>query len=89
MNKSDAQIIAEGQQAMELLTSDFFNAMHKEYTDAILASIVQSQPHETKLREFEYAKLQAVIGFVNHLSAAATAAHNAVSVSALDDSDSE
>lgn len=58
--------------------SDTFNALHKEYTDAMLSAIVSSQPHETKVREFEYAKVQAISGFVNHLVDLATAAETII-----------
>jgi hypothetical protein len=65
-----------------LLTSQTFNELHKEYTDEMLSRIVSSQPHETKLREFEYAKTQAIMGFVNHLVALAVAAENIITKNA-------
>ena len=92
MQRTESEIVAVGTFAKDLLTSDTFNALHKEYTDAMLSAIVSSAPHEAKLREFEYAKVQAIIGFVNHLVGLAVAAENiinkdtqAVEPDALDD----
>jgi len=92
MERTESEIVSVGTFAKELLSSDTFNALHKEYTDQMLTSIVSSAPHETKLREFEYAKTQAIIGFVNHLVGLAVAAKNiinkdtqAVEPDALDD----
>lgn len=78
MQRTESEIVAVGTYAKELLSSDYFNALHKEYTDAMLSAIVSSQAHETKLREFEYAKTQAIIGFVNHLVGLAVAAENII-----------
>jgi hypothetical protein len=74
MQRTESEIVAVGEYASSLLMHDTFNALHKEYTDAMLSAIVSSQPHEAKLREFEYAKVQAIIGFVNHLVSLAEAA---------------
>ena len=82
MERTESEIIAVGTFAKELLSSGTFNALHKEYTDQMLSSIVSSQPHETKLREFEYAKTQAIIGFINHLVGLAVAAENIITKNA-------
>lgn len=78
MERTESEIIAVGTYAKELLSHDTFNALHKEYTDLMLSNIVSSQPHESKLREFEYAKTQAIIGFVDHLVGLAVAAENII-----------
>uniref|UniRef100_E6VL39 Uncharacterized protein n=1 Tax=Rhodopseudomonas palustris (strain DX-1) TaxID=652103 RepID=E6VL39_RHOPX len=86
MQKPTERIIAEGQWAQELLSSDHYCAMFKEYTDAMLATIVSSAPHEVKAREFEYAKLQAMIGFNNHLTSLVMQAQSLLNpAEALDD----
>ncbi len=86
MQKTTAEIIAQGQWAQELLSSDLYCAMFKEYTDAMLATIISSAPHELKVREFEYAKLQAMVGFNNHLTSLAMQAQSLLNpAEALDD----
>jgi hypothetical protein len=87
MQRTESEIIAVGTYAKDLLSSDTFNALHKEYTDAMLTAIVSSQPHETKLREFEYAKTQAITGFVNHLLDLAVAAETIIQKNAQTDED--
>lgn len=74
MQRTESATVAVGTYAKEILSSITFNELHKEYTDEMLSAIVSSQPHEAKLREFEYAKVQAMIGFVNHLVGLAEAA---------------
>jgi hypothetical protein len=74
MERTESEMIAVGTYVKDVLLSDTFNALYKEYTDAMLSAIVSSQPHEAKLREFEYAKTQAMTGFVNHLVGLAAAA---------------
>jgi hypothetical protein len=78
MERTESEIVAVGTFAKDLLINDTFNALHKEYTDAMLSAIVSSAPHEAKLREFEYAKVQAIIGFVNHLVGLAEAAQTII-----------
>lgn len=78
MQRTESEIVAVGTYARSLLESDTFNALHKEYTDAMLTAIVSSEPHETKAREFEYAKTRAMIGFVNHLLDLAVSAENII-----------
>jgi hypothetical protein len=87
--RTESEIVAVGTFAKDLLQSDTFNSLHKEYTDAMLTAIVSSQPHETKLREFEYAKTQAITGFVNHLLDLAVSAENIIQKNAqpADDAD--
>lgn len=75
MQRTDDELLALGEFATNLLSDDTFNRVFKEYSDLILQSIVTSKPHETKLREFEYAKLQALTGFTEHLMGFAEAAH--------------
>jgi hypothetical protein len=76
MERTQDEILALGEGARGVLTDDTFNTLFKEYTDLSLASIVASQPHEVKLREFEYAKLQALKGFADYLAGFVEAAHN-------------
>lgn len=78
MQKPESQIVAEGTPAKALLESDFYCAMFKEFTDVALAAIVASQPHETKVREYEYTKIQAMIGFNEHLTGLAVSAQNII-----------
>lgn len=52
---------------MAVLRNETFNTIYREYTDVALQRIVNSQPHETKLREFEYTKINALSEFMNHL----------------------
>jgi hypothetical protein len=78
MERTESEIVVVGLYAKDMLSSDTFNALHKEYTDAMLSAIVTSAPHEAKLREFEYAKVQAIIGFVNHLVGLAEAAEKII-----------
>ena len=78
MQRTEREIIAVGAYVKEVLLSQTFNDLYKEYTDAMLSTIVSSQPHETKLREFEYAKTQAMVGFVNHLVGLAEAAEKII-----------
>lgn len=61
-----------------MLSDDTFNQLFREYSDASLAAIVASQPHEVKAREFEYSKLQALIGFSNYLAGFVEAAQNII-----------
>jgi hypothetical protein len=67
MQRTDSETLAVGEYARTLLDSATFNSLHKECTDAMLSRLVNSQPHEAKLREYEYAKLQAMGEFVQHL----------------------
>lgn len=89
MQRSDSQIIAMGTFTKELLSSDAFCELYKEYTDQSLANIVSSQPHEVKVREFEYAKLQAVAGFVSHMAGLAEAAQTIINNSTQPSSDED
>lgn len=89
MQRTESDIIAVGTYAKGLLQSDTFCALHKEYTDAMLTAIVSSAPHETKLREFEYAKTQAITGFVNHLLDLAVAAETIIKKNAQSDDDAD
>lgn len=85
--KQDHEIIAEGQEAEQLINNEFFNAMYREFTSACFDAIANSKPHETKLREFEYAKLQAIMGFNGALIERAMAAHNLLNKPQDDDAD--
>jgi hypothetical protein len=76
MERTQDEILALGEGARNVLSDDTFNTLFKEYTDLSLQAIVASQPHETKAREFEYAKLQALKGFAEHLTGYVLAAHN-------------
>jgi hypothetical protein len=78
MQRPEHEIVSLGEGAERVLSDDAFNVIFKEYSDQCLASIVGSQPHETKLREFEYTKLQALIGFSHHLASYVEAAHNII-----------
>jgi hypothetical protein len=78
MERPEHEILALGEGCRNVLTDETFNQLFKEYTDLSLAAIVASQPHETKLREFEYAKLQAVMGFSNYLAGFVEAAQNII-----------
>jgi hypothetical protein len=78
MERSDQELLALGDFAKGLLTNDTFNVVFKEYSDLSLQAIVGSKPHETKLREFEYAKLQALVGFTDYLVGFAEAAQNLI-----------
>ena len=76
MQRSEDELLALGEGAKRVLTDDVFNQLFREYSDASLAAIVASQPHEVKAREFEYTKLQALIGFSNYLAGFVEAAQN-------------
>ena len=76
MERTESEVVALGEGARNVLTDATYNTLFKEYTDISLASIVASQPHEVKLREFEYAKLQALKGFAEYLASFVEAAHN-------------
>lgn len=78
MQRPDSEVVALGEFAKAFLTNETFNTIYKEYTDLMLNSIITSEPHELKKREFEYAKAQAIIGFVNHLTGYAVAAENII-----------
>jgi hypothetical protein len=78
MQRTEDQILALGDGCKSILTDDTFNQLFKEYSDLSLAAIVASQPHEVKVREFEYAKLQAIIGFGNYLAGFVEAAQNII-----------
>ena len=76
MERTEDQILTLGEGCKRVLSDDTFNQLFREYSDASLAAIVASQPHEVKLREFEYAKLQALKGFAEYLASFVEAAHN-------------
>ena len=78
MERTEDQILTLGEGCKRVLSDDTFNQLFREYSDASLAAIVASQPHETKAREFEYAKLQALIGFSNYLAGFVEAAENII-----------
>lgn len=61
-----------------MLSDETFNQLFREYSDASLAAIVASQPHEVKAREHEYAKIQALIGFNEYLVGFVEAAQNII-----------
>jgi hypothetical protein len=82
MERTESDTVAVGAFCKDLLNNHTFNELHKEYTDEMLSRIVSSQAHETKLREFEYAKTQAIIGFINHLVALVVAAENIITKNA-------
>ena len=82
MSRTDDEILSLGAYTKDLLTGETFNELFKEYSDLSLANIVNSKPHEVKLREFEYAKLQALTGFLQHLASFAEAAENIINASA-------
>ncbi|MBR1173896.1 hypothetical protein JQ617_08020 [Bradyrhizobium sp. KB893862 SZCCT0404] len=67
MQRTDDEILAVGAYARSLMTDETFNALYREYTDGMLANIIASQPHEVKVREFEYAQIRAMTGFMSHL----------------------
>lgn len=76
MERTEDQILTLGEGCNRVLTDDVFNQLFREYSDASLAAIVASQPHEVKAREFEYSKLQALIGFSNFLAGFVEAAES-------------
>jgi hypothetical protein len=78
MQRPEDEILALGEGAERVMRDDAFNTLFKEYSDQCLAAIVGSQPHEAKLREFEYTKLQALIGFSTHLASYVEAAQNII-----------
>ena len=78
MERTDDQILALGEGCRRVLEDETFNQLFKEYSDASLATIVASQPHEVKAREHEYAKIQALIGFSNFLAGFVEAAQNII-----------
>jgi hypothetical protein len=87
MQKSEDAILALGEGAKKILNDDTFNTLFKEYSDLSLQSIVASQPHETKAREFEYAKLTALKGFAEYLAGFVLAAHNIINPPEQSDED--
>lgn len=89
MERTQDQLLTLGEGCKRILTDDVFNQLFREYSDASLAAIVASQPHETKLREFEYTKLQALIGFSNHLAGFVEAAENIINKDQLRDDDTD
>lgn len=78
MQRPEHEILSLGAGAQRVLSDDAFNSIFKEYSDQCLASIVGSQPHEVKAREFEYAKLKALIGFSQHMVSYAEAAQTII-----------
>lgn len=78
MERPESEIVALGDYTKGLLNDETFNALFKEYTDQSLSAIVSSKPHELKLREFEYAKLQAMTGFADFLAGFATSAQKII-----------
>lgn len=72
--RTDEETVVVGEYAKTLLSSDLFCGLYKEYTDTLLSNIVNSDPHETKVREYEYAKIRAISEFVNGLADLAKAA---------------
>jgi hypothetical protein len=76
MQRTQDELLAAGEGAKIILSDGTFNQLFKEYTDLSLQAIVTSAPHETKVREFEYAKLQALKGFIEYLAGFVEAAHN-------------
>jgi hypothetical protein len=76
MQRPEHEVVALGEGARNVLSDETFNTLFKEYTDLSLSAIANSAPHETKLREFEYAKLQAIKGFAEYLASFVEAAHN-------------
>jgi len=71
---TDDQILDVGAYARALVENETFNRLYKDYTDGMLSRIVESQPQETKAREFEYAQIRAMTGFIGHLVGLAEAA---------------
>jgi hypothetical protein len=69
----ESVIVQRGEFVENFMRSETFNAIYREYTDAALQRLLNSQPHETKLREFEYTKITAISEFVNHLASLAEA----------------
>lgn len=76
MDRPEHEILALGDGARGVLSDETFNALFKQFSDLCLQTIVSSQPHEVKVREFEYAKLQALIGFSQYLASFVEAAEN-------------
>jgi hypothetical protein len=81
MQRPESEILALGAFTKDLLSNVTFNALFKEYTDQMLTAIVSSAPHEVKVREFEYAKSRAMLGFLDHLAGFAEAAQNIINKS--------
>lgn len=89
MQRTEDEILAVAEGARFILTDETFNTLFKEFSDQSLAAIVGSQPHESKLREFEYTKLQALIGFSNYLAGFVEAAQNIINKNAPQQSDED
>jgi len=76
--RTEDETVSLGQYAKALVSNDAFNVLYREYTDSMLSRIIESQPHETKVREFEYAQVRAMTGFINHLVGLAEAAEKII-----------
>lgn len=85
MQRPEHEIVALGAGCKTILSDDTFNRLFREYSDASLDAIVQSQPHETKLREFEYTRLHALKGFTNFLVSFVEAAQNIINKDLTED----
>lgn len=78
MERTEDQILSLGEGCRRVLDDATYNQLFREYSDASLAAIVASQPHEVKAREHEYAKIQALIGFNEYLVGFVEAAQNII-----------
>ena len=85
MQRTDQELLSIGERVTEIISDPVFNLLYSEYRDQAIEAFATSKPHETKLREFEYAKLQALGGFLSHLVSQVEAAENAKMLSLLDD----
>jgi hypothetical protein len=89
MERPEHDIVALGAYTTGLLNDTTYNELFKEYTDQSLSAIINSAPHEVKVREFEYAKMQALLGFNTFLAGFATAAQNIINKDANNQSDED
>jgi hypothetical protein len=76
MQRPEHEVLALGEGARNVLSDDTVQHAVQGIHGPLPQCHRGSAPHEVKLREFEYAKLQAIKGFAEYLASFVEAAHN-------------
>lgn len=89
MQRTDQELLSIGERVTEIISDPVFNLLYSEYRDQAIEAFATSKPDETNIREFEYAKLQALGGFLSHLVSYAETAERIKLTAALNEQSDE